>query len=84
MSILDRDVEAVLPTQPSQLGNTEPDNWDLLNVNIASYSSAHSVLISSIDLMCFVADGDDVQWPNCYPSMSAVIGKQGAQVDYKI
>lgn len=84
MSILDRGGEAVLPTQPWQLGNTEPDNWDPLNVNIASYSSAHSVLISSMELMCFVADSDAVQGPNCYPSISAVIGKQGVQVHDKI
>lgn len=84
MSILDRDVEAVLPTQPLQLGNTEPDNWDLLSVNKPSYSSARLVLISSIELMCFAAVADDVQRPNCYPSMSAVIGKQGMQVHYKI
>lgn len=84
MPILDRDVEAALPTQPLQLGNMEPDNWDLLNVNTASYSSAHSVLIRSTEFMCFVADSDDVQGPKCYPSMSSVIRKQGVQVHYKI
>lgn len=77
MSILDRDIEAVLPTQPLQLGNTELDNWDLLNVNIASYFSAHSMLISSIELMCFAADDDDVQGPTCFLSMFAITGKQG-------
>lgn len=73
MSVLDRDT--ALPTQPSQLGNTEPNNWDHSNVNIASYSSARSVLVSNEELISFVADGDEVQGPSCLPLMSAAIGK---------
>lgn len=84
MFILDRDIETALPTQHLQLGSKELDNRDLLNVNIASHSSAHPVLISSIELMYFVTDSDDVQGPNCYPSISAVIAKQGVQVHYQI